>query len=294
MVSRGVVDPLELTPYPYGVFSVAPPTTHTSRAYDEKWIRGFSQLLDSRPTAIRNWDVTSNTEDVIYSQSLANDVARFIENITPFFIEVEDNASTLGLNGEDRFARVIRQLEASSQKAVETELWLGTIAQAESLNNTYLCDASTATVLNGGTALEAKKALAILEQYIASSSPTGETGVIHMPKHIASILGTAIQFDKKEKHLVTRLGTPVAVGAGYTGTGPVGQTGADASDTNKWMYASGTTKIHLGKSEVVNDTLSQGYNVSGNKNDMRIKATRPAVAYFDSSIHLAVRVDLSA
>jgi hypothetical protein len=34
--------------------------------------------------------------------------------------------------------------------------------------------------------------------------------------------------------------------------------------------------------------------VSGNQNDVRIKATRPAIAYFDTSIHLAVRVDLSA
>jgi len=294
MVSRGVVSALELNPYPYGLFSVVPPEKHTARAYDERWVRGFSQLLDSRPTAIRNWDVTSDTSHVVYSHTLDNDVARYIDNITPFFIETEDYASTLGVNGEDRFARVIRQLEASSQKAVEAELWLGTIAQGESLNNPYLCKAGTATVLGSGAALDAKLALSLLEQYIASSSPTGESAVIHMPKQIASILGTAVQRDKDSNILVTRLGTPIIVGSGYTGAGPVGETGATASDTNKWMYATGTVKVHLGKSEVVNDTLAQGYNVSGNQNDVRIKATRPAVAYFDASIHLAVRVDLSA
>jgi hypothetical protein len=51
---------------------------------------------------------------------------------------------------------------------------------------------------------------------------------------------------------------------------------------------------HLGKSEVVNDSLAQGYDVSGNKNDIKIKANRPAVAYFDPSVHLAIKLDLTA
>jgi len=43
----------------------------------------------------------------------------------------------------------------------------------------------------------------------------------------------------------------------------------------------------------VNDNLAQAYDVPGNKNDMRLKAIRPAAVYFDTSIHLAVRVDLT-
>ena len=60
------------------------------------------------------------------------------------------------------------------------------------------------------------------------------------------------------------------------------------------MYATGTVKVYLGKPDVVNDNLAQGYDVSNNANNIRLKAIRPAAVYFDPSIHLAVRVDLTA
>jgi hypothetical protein len=64
-------------------------------------------------------------------------------------------------------------------------------------------------------------------------------------------------------------------------------------DDTKWIYATGKVFAHLGKSEVVNDSLAQGYDVSGNRNDMKIKATRSAIAYFDPSVHLAIKLDLT-
>jgi hypothetical protein len=100
--------------------------------------------------------------------------------------------------------------------------------------------------------------------------------------------------DKDKEHLQTVGGTPVVVGSGYSGNGPVGQTGATASSTNKWIYATGTVRVLLGEPDVVNDNLAQGYDVAGNANDMKIKAVRAASVYFDTSIHLAVRVDLTA
>jgi hypothetical protein len=60
------------------------------------------------------------------------------------------------------------------------------------------------------------------------------------------------------------------------------------------MYGTGTVKAFLGDVDVVADTLAQSYDVAGNQNDMRVKAIRPAAVYFDPSIHLAVRVDLTA
>ena len=64
--------------------------------------------------------------------------------------------------------------------------------------------------------------------------------------------------------------------------------------TSKWMYATGKVKVYLGKVDMVNDGYDQAYNNAENINDMRFKAIRPAAVYFDSSIHLAVRVDLTA
>jgi hypothetical protein len=103
-------------------------------------------------------------------------------------------------------------------------------------------------------------------------------------------------FHEKDKdHLQTMGGTPVIVGSGYTGQGPVSVTDGteDPTVANKWIYATGTVKVYLGDVDVVNDNLSQAYDVSGNQNDMRLKAIRPAAVFFDTSIHLAVRVDLT-
>ena len=74
-------------------------------------------------------------------------------------------------------------------------------------------------------------------------------------------------------------------------TGYIQQLGTNSS---KWIYATGNVKTYLGNVDVVNDNLGQGYDISVNKNDIRLKAIRPAAVYFDTSIHLAVRVDLTA
>ena len=74
-------------------------------------------------------------------------------------------------------------------------------------------------------------------------------------------------------------------------TGYIQQLGTASA---KWIYGTGTVRTYVGDIDVVNDNLSQAYDVSGNANDMRIKAIRPVAVYFSTSIHLAVRVDLTA
>jgi len=74
-------------------------------------------------------------------------------------------------------------------------------------------------------------------------------------------------------------------------TGYIQQLGTNSA---KWIYGTGTVRTYVGEIDVVNDNLAQAYDVSGNQNDMRLKAIRPAAVYFDTSIHLAVRVDLTA
>ena len=140
------------------------------------------------------------------------------------------------------------------------------------------------------------RALALLDYELSDTSPCGENGVIHMTKDMAGLLSANYMiFDNKEKgHLQTVTGTKIIVGSGYTGNGPDSQTGATASATNKWMYGTGTIKTLIGDVDVVADNLAQSFDVAGNQNDMRIKAIRPAAVYFDTSIHLAIRVDLTA
>ena len=284
----GVVPAPKIVPSAFGLLVVAKPE---NSADEDMWTRGFSQEWETELSAGTNWDDTDTTDDEIFSEATPTRHT-FIK---PFFIEATEDISTLGFRGLDRIGRIERQLEGITQKAMEQELWSGVIRRTETHENLSL-NAASATLVNGTTALTARRALATLEQLIAETSPAGEQGIIHMTRDMAALLSSSSQmlFHNKEiDHLQTMGGTPVIIGSGYSGAGPVGVTGETASLTNKWMYATGTVKTYLGKVDVVNDNLAQAYDVSGNQNDMKLKAIRSAAVYFDSSIHLAVRVDLT-
>jgi len=284
----GVVVAPAIEPSDFGLFSVAKPEA-TTLADEDRWIRTFAQEWDTSIYSAKNWDDTDTT-----SASVASDATpiRYTQ-IKPFFIEVEEQISTFGYTALNRFERISRQIEGITQKAIEQELWDGAVREGESHDNLAL-SASTATLLNSGTALSAARALALLDFKIGSTSPCGEQGVIHMTRDIASILASNyVLYHTADGRLETISGTPIIIGSGYSGTGPTGATGATATDTNKWMYGTGSVQVYVGNVDVVNDNNGQAYDVSGNQNDMKLKAIRPAAVYFDTTIHLAVRVDLT-
>jgi hypothetical protein len=285
----GVVSAPAIVPSAFGLFAVAKPENAPS---EDQWIRGFAQEWETTVQELKNWDDTDSTSGTVVTGGTIN----YYDDIKPFFIELQETRSGLSFNAIDRIARLTRQLEGMTQKAVETELWDGAVRKGESHDNKALSDAN-ANLVNGTTALGATLALAQLEADMAAASNAGENGIIHMTRDVAALLSTTGQVflhSEGKDHLQTLSGTPVVIGSGYSGNGPTGQTGAAASATNKWMYGTGGVKLYLGDVDVVNDNLSQAYDVNGNQNDMRIKAIRPAAVYFDTSIHLAVRVDLTA
>ena len=286
---NGVVTAPKIVPSALGLLAAFKPENAPS---EDQWVRGFSQEWQGTVQYLTNWDDTDTTSDVLVNDATVN----YYDEIKPFFIEVDETRSTLGFLGIDRMERIKNQLEAMTQKAMEVELWDGTIRKGESHDNKALSDAS-ATVLNSGTALSPRRALALLEFEAGQVSHAGEQGVIHMTRDVYSLLtsvGDVFMYDEDEKRVKTLNGTPVVVGSGYSGTGPDEASNNTASVTNKWMYATGSVKTYLGDVDVVNDNLAQGYDVSGNANDIRIKAIRPAATYFSTTIHLAVRVDLTA
>jgi hypothetical protein len=279
----GVVSASTIVPSAFGLLAVVKPENAPG---EDQWIRGFAQEYETTVQNLKNWDTTDTTFGSVVSAGVIN----YSDDIKPFFIELEEIRSGLSFNAIDRIARLSRQLEGVTQKAIEAELWDGAVRKGESHDNKALSDAGTALV-NSGTALNASLALMQLENAMAFMSNAGEQGVIHMTRDVAAVLNTRLEM--RDGIMVTRIGTPVIVGSGYSGNGPTGATGATASATNKWIYGTGALKVYLGDVDVVNDNLAQAYDVSGNANDMRIKAIRPAAVYFDTSIHLAARVDLS-
>lgn len=364
MVFKGIYPAPQLEPLKYGLFSAADVVTHTARQYDERWVRGFSQEFDTRPT-VRLLDNTGAEAYEIFDGSR---LKRWYD-VRPFFVEVEDFRSAFDVPGEDRFARVLNQLEAATQKAVEEELWNGWSSRADDNDNIYLtkpgaCQYASATPAEPE---DHPRGLAMLEHALAHS-PIGEQGFLHFPRDLATHLGSQwllmrVEDDRTgKKHIETVNGTTVSVGAGNSGDGPlhevttkaltsnvatittsdphylaanetvrVSGVGApfdgewvvkaaptpttftfDVNDSNvgstsatglvqmvatndiKWMFATGHTYVHLGKPELVNESLGQGFDVSGSQNDMRIKALRPAAVYFDPTLHYAIKVRLTA
>ena len=291
MAFKGVFEAPMVMGASFGLLGCVKPD---SKSNEDQWVRGFSQYWDSGVYSAKNWDDTDTTSYTIASNATPT---RYLE-VKPFFIEVEDYRSTLGLLGVDHIERIKLQADCITQKALEKELWDGAIRIGESHSNRALVDPA-ATILNSGTALSSRRALALLEQTIGDTSACGIQGVIHMTRDVAALLSSNSQMlfhETGKDHLQTMGGTPVIIGSGYSGAGPTDAAGDSETPTatNKWMYATGDVRVVLGDIDVVTDTLSQGYDVSGNQNDMRLKAIRPAAVYFDSSVHLAIRVDLTA
>ena len=297
----------ELQPYHFGLLSVASVNEYSEA--EDAWARYTAHEYNSdafRTTLVTNRDATAYT--------MYNGIgrARFLDYI-PFNIEVEDYASTLGSLNEDRFERVLKILEATTGKAVERELWSGDSAKvgtgtsgSPSANaNNYLTKSGASTnvtVTSAGDNI--RIALANLEASLAGC-PYGNRGVIHMTRKTATHLtcmGVIERVDysgrldpqdvnTKGQALVTALGTPIIVGAGYSGDGPVGATGATATATTEWMFATGYVDVHLGAKKVLNEDLQRA--TAASTNDIHLRAARAAAVHFEPCCHYAVRVDLS-
>lgn len=289
MTFKGIYESPEVIPAPCGLFSVSTPEIHTDA--EDAWVRRFDYMYDSYATV----RLLTTNDDVVTGGEMSNAAGKEIySGYYPFFIESEIAQSLTNVLAVDQFARALKQLEAVTQKAVEYELWSGVASLGASNANFFLTKGSASTVVTG-TSKTASDSLFHLEQALAGD-PLGSTGVIHMTRDVASHLGSKLIYlpenGSRKESIVTRLGTKVVVGSGYTGSGPIGATGAAASATNKWMFASNLPYVHLGKSFIVNDTLSQG--VLDTKNDILIKALRPAAVYFDPSTLYATQVTLPA
>lgn len=286
---RGVFSAPDIDVAPCGLLSVVRETRHTRRLSDERWIRGYNYETNTAPTSI---DLISVNDPSISDGNLytAGDAPHYYEG-SPFFIQVTMQESGLAVDQKNWKSDILEQLDIATQKGLEVELWSGPVATNGALTTPFLSQEDGADVLTSG-GVNPRKALYLLEQAIATH-PLGGRGTIHMTRDVASALGSRILYKEKkdgeDARAVTRLGTDVVIGSGYSGNGPVGATGAAATETNKWLYATGAVEIELGKGEVVNQNLGQGFQ---SNNTVNYKAVRPAAVHFDPSVWATAQVTL--
>jgi hypothetical protein len=288
MANRGIFPAAKLTPAPFGLFSVADVKRHGIS--DGHWIEHFSQESEACAFDASIIDVCGGEDPIEVFNT--TDADRWID-VVPFGIIAKDTCLSVGWSVQDRKARVIRQLELITPKAVETELWNGQYVQARNTTDAlpdpetgmYLASNSATTVVAG--AQRAKVGLALLEQALASCS-SGFQGTIHMSPLVAAMIGMELQVE--DDHLITNNGNAVVVGPGYDGRGP-GDSAAPADGSFvHWMYATGPVFVHLGSNELITVTEGQATNTA--TNEMTYVAERPASVHWDGCCHFAVQVDI--
>lgn len=203
--------------------------------------------------------------------------------VQPFDVVAGDRCSTFGFSNADYIGRATRLLERCESKQISRELWEGTLAQSEGWDNQYLARTSSDTVTDGPTAVI--DVLACLEQALAECACGGQ-GMIHATRQLVThwaALGPSV-LRRDGNTLLTIHDTIVVSDAGYTGTGPSGET------DNVWAYATGMVTVLRGPITVTPDSLT---GIFSDVNDLEFYASRPAAYAWDGCCHFAAEADLT-
>lgn len=168
-----------------------------------------------------------------------------------------ESCSTFGFNGVNVEQRAERAMSADLSKQVEKELWTGSISSvmqggAANATNRWLARNTAGpagfppavTQLNAGAAQGIVKALADLEDTIASNKSGGRS-MIHCTRRTATFWFREQLLYRVGNLILTHVSDTIVVpGQGYTGSAPDGS--LDATKATEWAYATGLIKARIG------------------------------------------------
>jgi hypothetical protein len=196
-------------------------------------------------------------------------------------LPVTCSAFSMGVEDPEFRQRALAAFEAKEGWAIERELSQGVWQPL----NPFLAD-SNADVLAAGAAVSAVEGLALLEKAIGD---TAQAGVIHADPATATAWAQWSLIAKDGNVLRTTLGTPVAVGGGYTGAQPDGEAAAGADQG--WAFASGQIVVRRDADEIIPSTLSEA--LDRHTNEVTEYAERTYLVNWDVSLQAAVLIDRS-
>jgi len=130
----------------------------------------------------------------------------------------------------------------------------------------YLADENMEE-LAGGAAVTALRGLELLEEAIAVHG----TGIIHAAPATAISLDGLGATENLRGQKRTRLGTPIAVGAGYTGVDP--DDAATPASDQQWAFASGPIEVY--RSDIITNPGNYSEALDRSLNDVMFYAERP-------------------
>lgn len=180
---------------------------------------------------VSNVATTGATVSGISSTSAYNDPktgdGKAFTSADPFTVIAGVTCGSLGTLGVDDETRATAALASAEQRLVEGVFEAGNIAPRLAAGGAVQTPAGTG-------AIKIKRAIGALEQYIRDQY--NGVGVLHMPP----LLAEYAEPTRDGNVLRTRLGTPIAFGAGYTGIAPAGT--APAAN-QAWIYATGAVMV---------------------------------------------------
>lgn len=269
---------------PFGILSSAVTVIEDNT---DDWIGGITYDTPDAQTAAENESVLGvSTRQTV--STVTNPKATAKKFYYPFAVRSEVFTSTMGSDPEDVKQTALAALDIVTQKSIEIEFWDGGIAKTltSQNDNRYLAHASAVDMTPvPGTGVKVGYGLALLEAALGNAT-IGSAGVIHAPRAVASALAPRLCED--EKGLRTSLGNGLVAGTGYTRRGP---SGALASGSNYWLYATGPVTVRLGAKKIIPEKLSQAVDIS--QNNFAYYADRPAAVTWSTTNLYAVLVDLS-
>ena len=179
----------------------------------------------------------------------------------PFGVSAGQECKLVGTTLDRLRDLAAARLRWTEQTAVERAYWTGEPFGA-GVVTPHLADPDAVEVL-AAAPVDPKLAVGLLEEYLGGI--TGVVGVLHAPRVLSEVLPTS----EKGGVLRTKLGTRVAFGTGYPGTGP---DGAPRPAGVAWVYATGPVQVV--RSEVLNLPNDPRDALDRETNDARVQAVR--------------------
>lgn len=193
----------------------------------------------------------------------------------PFVVWAEDHCTTAGWQSRDFEGRARRQLEATQSFRIAKELWLGTQAQAQTLDNDWLTNDPKVVT---GAAAAPMEALGLVEQGVGAMLG-GRRAMIHVSPEVLTELVTNEAIQMNGQLWLTAMGNIVVADAGYPGTGP----DSGAGSTHQWIYGTPEIAYHLGPIAVpqLNDGGAIVQQMLRTINDIVVRAVREVILMWD-------------
>ena len=197
-----------------------------------------------------------------------------------FVLYLPVSCTASGMSPDEFADRAGRVLQVTQSYGVERALAAG----VSGLSNPYLSDVNMATPA-GSTAVSARVGISYLEEAIGA---TARGGIIHVTPAVLDAVQPVRVTDDPTVPLYTGAGTPIAVGTGYQGITPAGES-APATEED-WIYASGPIEVRIDDVVSLPDIAEALDRVM---NDVTYRAEKVAVVSWDTALQAGVLVDWS-